>query len=547
MLAQEFFSGYNQTRLPPRCALQVDIRKAYDTIEWDFLSAVLELFGFPNIFTRWIEECVTTTSFSVGLNGKPHGFFTGARGLRQGDPLSSYLFVLVMEFGFADDLLLLSKADITSIGIFKMGLDRFAGWSELKLNVQKSHLIISGSTQGLREDMLTLLGFQEGQLPMSVYWASAFILSKKIIKEIEKRLRAFLWKGIGNSGYAKVAWNDVCRPVEEGGQGIRDVATLNQALMSKKLCDVIRCERTSIWVDWLYASRLQNTSVWTVRDDRVVDYCIGDGTSFYIWQDPWHPLGSLIDRFPCALNLLGLDLSTKLSSIICGGEWRWPTITDFECLEITHVLPPIHGEADSIIWRVDGGQPSTKALTRLFDPPGTKVDWASLLLGSCKIPRHLFILWMAILGKLPTTDKPWLSHLGDCVLCDGAMENHTHLFFQCRYSRQCLSEIRKLVRFPWPNRDWANDIDWAARKWRGKHIVNFAYRALLASCVYHIWRERNLRRFEHQQRTATTLASFIVNDVKQMILSINLAYSVSTCALYRRWRIPRFVTGETNP
>lgn len=226
----------------------------------------------------------------------------------------------VFQLGFADDLLLLSKADITSIGVFKMGLDRFAGWSGLKLNVQKSHLIISGSTQGLREDMLTLLVFQEGQLPMrylglpllfsklsfsdcqmlltkidqrvagweglalsyagrvqilksvltslSVYWASAFILPKKIIKEIEKRLRAFLWKGTGNSGYAKVAWNDVCRPVEEGGQGIRDVATLNQALMSKKLCDVIRCERTSIWVDWLYASRLQNTSVWTVRDDR---------------------------------------------------------------------------------------------------------------------------------------------------------------------------------------------------------------------------------------------------------------------------------------
>ncbi|KAL2223530.1 UNVERIFIED_CONTAM: hypothetical protein Sindi_3085800, partial [Sesamum indicum] len=44
----------------------------------------------------------------------------------------------------------------------------------------------------------------------------------------------------------------------------------------------------------------------------------------------------------------------------------------------------------------------------------------------------------------------------------------------------------------------------------------------------------------------TTLASLIVNDVKQRILSINLAYSVSTCALYRLWRIPWFVTGETN-
>ncbi|KAL2247310.1 UNVERIFIED_CONTAM: hypothetical protein Sindi_2583300 [Sesamum indicum] len=82
MLAQELFTGYNQIRLPTRCAMKVDIRKAYDTVEWDFLLAVMQMFGFPPIFIRWIEECVTTASFSIGLNGKPHGFFAGARGLR---------------------------------------------------------------------------------------------------------------------------------------------------------------------------------------------------------------------------------------------------------------------------------------------------------------------------------------------------------------------------------------------------------------------------------------------------------------------------------
>ncbi|KAL2235634.1 UNVERIFIED_CONTAM: hypothetical protein Sindi_1295600 [Sesamum indicum] len=155
----------------------------------------------------------------------------------------------------------------------------------------------------------------------------------------------------------------------------------------------------------------------------MVDYQIGDGRKFHLWQDPWHYLGPLIETFPRGPRLLGIEETVKLSIVISGGEWQWPLITDFECLEITHVLPTIRGGDDRVVWRFDQGRPTGQALYSLFDPPG--------------------------------------------------------------------------------------------RKWRGKHIVNIAYRALLASSVYYIWRERNLRRFEHVERTLSTMALLIVDDARQ--------------------------------
>ncbi|KAL2235474.1 UNVERIFIED_CONTAM: hypothetical protein Sindi_1279600 [Sesamum indicum] len=80
-LPQELFTGYNQAHLPPRCALKVDIRKAYDTVEWDFVIAVMELFGFHATFVSWIEACITTPSFSVSLMGNLMVSFEGLEGL----------------------------------------------------------------------------------------------------------------------------------------------------------------------------------------------------------------------------------------------------------------------------------------------------------------------------------------------------------------------------------------------------------------------------------------------------------------------------------
>lgn len=153
-------------------ALKIDISKAYDRVDWGFLEAVLRKLGFSERWVGWMNMCVRSVNYSILVNEDMVGPIIPARGFRQGDPLSPYLFILCTErlsavlntangngtlhgirvcrnappishLMFADDCLLFCRATVTECARLKQVLEDYEAASEQAINFEKSGLFFS--------------------------------------------------------------------------------------------------------------------------------------------------------------------------------------------------------------------------------------------------------------------------------------------------------------------------------------------------------------------------------------------------------------------
>ncbi|CAJ2662016.1 unnamed protein product [Trifolium pratense] len=174
---------------------KVDFEKAYDSVDWGYLDDIMRRMSFPTLWRKWIRECVCTATTSVLVNGSPTDDFPLRRGLRQGDPLSPFLFLLAAEglnvlmdamvarnlfqgysFGeqgmvsvshlqFADDTLLLGVKSWANVRALRAVLVLFETMSGLKVNFNKSMLVGVNISDSWLGEAASVLCCKVGKIP----------------------------------------------------------------------------------------------------------------------------------------------------------------------------------------------------------------------------------------------------------------------------------------------------------------------------------------------------------------------------------------------
>ncbi|CAL9024686.1 unnamed protein product, partial [Prunus brigantina] len=383
-------------------AWKIDLSKAYDRLNWDFIREVLWEVGIRGRILELVMQCINSVHYRAILNDKAWKPIQ----ICQNGPVISHLF-------FADDLILFGKASVNQATVMKKCLDDFCSLSGQKVSFGKSVICVSPNTSSdLAQAIATICGspltsclgkylgvplihtrvtkatYQEiidkvqrrlsswkshtlsmaGRLTLlqsvtsaiPIYSMQSAKLPVSVCQKLDQLNRNFLWGHTTDQAKVHlVNWDTVCKPKSAGGLGIKNTAWMNQALLAKSGWRLLQREQ-GLWAQVFNAKYLRHCDILAAKDLQVqsssnvwkgilygaqvlsagVKWRVGSGDDILFWTDRWLNCGPL-QQF--ALIDLSEDmLQLNVSDFLEDGVWDFNCLLECLPINIVNLILCIH-------------------------------------------------------------------------------------------------------------------------------------------------------------------------------------------------------------
>ncbi|GKA80774.1 RNA-directed DNA polymerase, eukaryota, reverse transcriptase zinc-binding domain protein [Tanacetum coccineum] len=502
--------AWHRQRKKELMVFKVDFEKAFDSLRWDFLDLILDKLGFGSTWRAWIRGCLYNSRSFVLVNGSQTEEFVIHRGLRQGDPMSPFLFILAMEGLHA----LTCKAE--ALGLFKgvtIGRDNlsishlmyaddaifFGDWSWINaqnlISMLRCFFLISGLQINIHKSSVLGVGVHEAEFSSKLSSWKARLLS------VGGRL-SLIRSVLGNLPIYYMSLYPMPVAIRKKLESMRNKFFIGGDPVEKKLT----------WIKWdkCLASKREGKRTKTLKSKGIdlFSYCthkIGNGLDSSFWSDLWCGNQPLKVMFP-RIFLIETDKQCSIASRVGLIDWS------------------------SVLWRVPrGGKESSQfnALLSIIGSTSLSDQWdvwqwsLNGLSGfSVASVRHLVDSWLLDTCNDATRWKSMFFFGGDLVTV-----NHT--FFNCGLAKELWSILAKLWDLDIPM--CGNIAEWHA--WLGDlHVsskVRLAIEGVGGTLLWSIWNFRNNLIFSSTPPKKSMIWDSVVSQSFLWISSRNLKCKIS--------------------
>ncbi|GJY81936.1 RNA-directed DNA polymerase, eukaryota, reverse transcriptase zinc-binding domain protein [Tanacetum coccineum] len=537
LLSQEFLRGYDRKEGPNRVAMKVDIQKAYDTVNWQFLEVVLMEIGFHEKMVGWIVKYVTSVSFSICVNGERFGYFKGGRGLRQGDPMSSYLITLVMEvltlivkdkveknknfrfhFGckklklthvcFVDGLLTFCNGDMESVKTLKEAIKEFGAFSGLKTNYSKSTIIFGSMNDKDKQNILEFIPFKVERL--HVRYLGDSLSSKRIGVSNCKVLLDKVKGRISNWKNKYLSYAGRLQLIASVLESIHVYWASMFLLPLTVINDINKILKDFLW-NHGDTSKGNAKNILKLRNEVRSNFVmkIGNGEKVSVVYDNCSDIG-ILQSFISQRDIYDarLNANVVVKDFVSNGVCKWPNewICKFLVLSQQSTISLDEHKEDKLVWRSNNGKEFLFPVKQAYEDlscPSDIVKWKSL-------------------DKV----RKWGSYdVMRCPLCRNDIDSHDHLFFQCHYAAEFWQLAKNKMGLQQADMGWNEMVDSFSEMNNGNSVNSIIIWLGLVASVYLIWKERNYRIFKDEKKSCDDLAAEFYEVMRLRLSSLRAKLS----------------------